>query len=188
MTRRCRRRHGQGLCGLVAVLGLRYGSSGRDQPRSWRGVRSSPRSGTSGGTLRGGPGPEFWLNLTITPPRPPSGPPDQPAVAGQPCSSPFRQASPAPRQHVDVAARDDQELGRHQSRKQGLGMAGVGPKSTRSALAPTSTAFRSGDSWPDTRSYGWAADQFSGERRRGNVVAYEPDDRCRRAPMPSRAG
>jgi len=67
-------------------------------------------------------------------------------------------------------------------------MAGSVQKSTRSALAPTSTAFRSGDSWPDTHSYGWAADQFSGERRRGNVVAYEPDDRCRRAPMPSRAG
>ena len=29
---------------------------------------------------------------------------------------------------VDVAARDDQELGRHQRGKQGLGMAGVGPE------------------------------------------------------------
>jgi len=128
MTRRCRRRHGQGLCGLVAVLGLRYGSSGRDQPRSWRGVRSSPRSGTSGGTLRGGPGPEFWLNLTITPPRPPSGPPDQPAVAGQPCPSPFRQASPAPRRHCR-RRRPRRPRTRPPSEPQsGAGYGWVGPK------------------------------------------------------------
>ena len=30
-----------------------------------------------------GLGPEFWLNRTITPPRPLSGPPDQPVVAGR---------------------------------------------------------------------------------------------------------